>query len=155
MKKYIFILDVDGVLTTGHFFYSENGKILKVFGAHDNDGLKLLSNEVDIRFITADKRGYSITKKRVSEDMGFELELVTENDRYKYLDNKYGLKNIIYMGDGIYDAPIIEDCLYGIAPNSARIEAKKVADFVTLSNAGNGAVLDACLKIKNIFLKEI
>ena len=155
MKKYIFILDVDGVLTTGHFIYSENGKILKVFGAHDNDGLKLLRNELDIRFITADKRGYSITKKRVSEDMGFELELVTENDRYKYLDNKYGLKNIIYMGDGIHDAPIIKDCIYGIAPKSARVEAKKVADFVTSSNAGEGAVLDACLKIKNIFLEEI
>lgn len=154
MKKYKFILDVDGVLTTGQFFYSENGKVYKVFGPHDNDGLKLLKSKIDIKFITADKRGFAITRKRVSEDMGFSLELVTESDRYKYLNDKYGIEKIIYMGDGIHDAPIIEDCFFGIAPNSARIEAKESADYVTASDAGMGAVLDACLKINELFFKE-
>ena len=154
MKKYIFILDVDGVMTTGQFFYSESGKVYKVFGAHDNDGLELLKNQIQIKFITADKRGYPITKKRIFEDMGYDIDLVTEKDRYKYLDDQYGINNIFYMGDGIHDVPIIKDCLFGIAPNSARIEAKKAADYVTDSDAGSGAVLDACLKIKELFLKE-
>ena len=37
-----FIIDVDGVLATGQFFYSKEGKIMKVFGPDDNDGLSLL-----------------------------------------------------------------------------------------------------------------
>ena len=34
------VIDIDGVMTTGTFQYSEKGKIIKTFGAHDNDGLK-------------------------------------------------------------------------------------------------------------------
>jgi len=38
----VFILDVDGVMTTVHFLYSADGKVMKIFGADDNDGLSLL-----------------------------------------------------------------------------------------------------------------
>ena len=56
MKKKIpnyFIIDVDGVMTTGIQGYSSKGKILKFFGAHDNDGLKKLKKYININFITA------------------------------------------------------------------------------------------------------
>jgi len=39
-----FIFDVDGVLTDGKFYYSENGKIMKIFGDADNDALSILKN---------------------------------------------------------------------------------------------------------------
>ena len=42
MKPKVFILDVDGVLTDGGFYYSSEGKVLKKFGPDDNDALKLL-----------------------------------------------------------------------------------------------------------------
>ena len=31
MKKLFFLLDVDGVMTTGQFIYSQKGKVLKIF----------------------------------------------------------------------------------------------------------------------------
>ena len=34
-----FILDLDGVLTDGKFYYSQDGKFLKAFGADDHDCL--------------------------------------------------------------------------------------------------------------------
>jgi len=147
MKKIIFLLDVDGVMTTGQFLYSQEGKEYKVFGPHDNDGLKLLKNKVTIKFITADKRGFSITKKRIVDDMGLKLELVSEQDRYKYIEKTFGFTHIIYMGDGYYDAKILKESMFGIAPKNARKEAINSADYVTDSNAGEGAVLDACLEI--------
>ena len=64
MKKLVFLLDVDGVMTTGQFLYSEGGKEYKVFGPHDNDGLKLIKDKATIKFITADERGFLITKKK-------------------------------------------------------------------------------------------
>ena len=90
MNPKVFILDVDGVMTTGHFLYSQDGKEYKVFGSHDNDGLKLLNDKVNLQFITADKRGFPITKKRIVDDMGFELDLVSEHDRFEYIRKKYG-----------------------------------------------------------------
>ena len=50
-----FVLDVDGVLTDGTFYYSEKGKIMKKFGPHDSDGLKLISDLIKVEFISADK----------------------------------------------------------------------------------------------------
>ena len=47
----VFILDVDGVMTTGQFLYTADGKVMKVFGADDNDGLSLLKNHIEILFI--------------------------------------------------------------------------------------------------------
>lgn len=152
-KPKYFILDVDGVLTDGKFIYSNQGKKYKVFGPHDHDGLKMIKDLISVEFITADKNGYAITKRRVVNDMKFKLSLVSEKIRINYLEKKFGLKNIIYMGDGIFDAEILKKSFYGIAPKNSRTEAKKSADFITESKSGEGAVLDACLKIKNKFFK--
>ena len=146
LNKKCFVIDVDGVMTTGQFVYSRDGKLFKIFGPHDNDGIKMLKDKIEVIFITADRRGFPITKKRI-DDMGQDLVVVSESDRYGFLDKAYGIKNIIYMGDGFYDAAILRDCFFGIAPNNARVEAKDSADYCTPSNSGEGAVLDACLKI--------
>lgn len=143
----VFILDVDGVMTTGQFLYSEKGKEYKVFGPHDNDGIKMIETKIKVVFISADKRGFAISKKRIVDDMKQELILVSESERLDFIETNYGLDNVIYMGDGYHDAKILEYCSYGIAPNNARIEAKNVADYVTPSKSGEGAVLDACLHI--------
>ena len=90
--KYIFLLDVDGVLTSGNFFYSIEGKVLKEFGAHDAYSLKELSKFLEISFISADSRGFEITKKRI-DDMGFEVKLVSEEERFEYVSKNYDLDN--------------------------------------------------------------
>ena len=149
----LFILDIDGVMTTGQFLYSQEGKKYKIFGAHDSDGLKLLKEKIKILFVTSDKRGFNISNRRISKDLGFKIIILDENERYNYLKNKFGLKNFFYMGDGYYDAKILKDCFFGICPKNARIEAKRNSDYITPSESGKGAVLDACLKIKKKFIK--
>ena len=150
----VFIFDVDGVMTTGQFLYSENGKEYKVFGPHDNDGIKMIAGKLKIVFLTADKRGFKISKKRIVDDMKQELVFVSEEDRLSYIENNFGLENVVYMGDGYFDACILKKCFYGIAPANARAEAKDAADYVTPSLSGEGAVLDACLHIMDRFFKE-
>ena len=79
-----FIVDVDGVLTTGQFHYSSEGKVFKIFGKDDSDGLSLLKNFIKIIFISGDKKGFEISKKRV-QDMGFEINLVSTIQRVKWI----------------------------------------------------------------------
>ena len=63
-KKFkVFILDVDGVMTTGQFIYTKNGKIAKIFGPDDHDALSLIKEFVEVRFVTGDKKGFEISKK--------------------------------------------------------------------------------------------
>jgi len=151
-KKLNLIIDVDGVMTTGQFLYSSKGKEYKIFGAHDSDGLKLIKDKINILFITADKRGFLISKKRI-KDMNHEIKLITEGRRYEFVKENFGFENTIYIGDGIFDAPLIRDCLFGIAPANARIEAKKWADYITPSKSAEGAVCDACIKINKVFFE--
>lgn len=157
-KSTVIISDVDGVLNTGQFLISKNGKEYKTFGAHDNDGYKMLKNlGFHIVFITADKRGYDITYERICNEMHAGLHLVSENDRTQWIknyvsDNYY--KNYIYIADGISDVPALSDALISIVPKNGRKEAKKVATYVTESNSGEGAFLDAALYIISKYNNE-
>jgi 3-deoxy-D-manno-octulosonate 8-phosphate phosphatase KdsC-like HAD superfamily phosphatase len=67
-KPSVFILDVDCVLTTGHFIYSSEGKVMKFFGKDDSDGLNLLKQKMQIKLVSVNKNGFNISKKR-AEDM--------------------------------------------------------------------------------------
>ena len=141
------IFDVDGVFTDGKFIYDERGKKYKSFGAHDADGINLLKNSgIIVQAITADKRGYSITEKRM-HDMNIPLNLVSENERNQYICNLGTPHSICFMGDGHYDAQIFKNIGYSIAPANAVEIAKKNAKFVTKSKGGNGAVYEACLHV--------
>jgi 3-deoxy-D-manno-octulosonate 8-phosphate phosphatase (KDO 8-P phosphatase) len=146
-----FVLDVDGVLSTGQFIYSNEGKLYKVFGAHDSDGLNLIKDTFNIIFISADERGFEISKKRVS-DMGFEISLVPASERMSFMES-LDFTEVIFMGDGYYDAEIFKYVNYAIAPKNARIEALNNANYITDSEAGEGAVMDACIHIMNKFLE--
>jgi 3-deoxy-D-manno-octulosonate 8-phosphate phosphatase (KDO 8-P phosphatase) len=154
MKLTKLVMDVDGVLNTGHILYNTVGKTFKVFGPHDKDGLKLIKSYItDINFITADVTGFEITYTRIVTDWGYspeQLILVSEEDRMGWFLNNCNVDETVYIADGYHDAPILKRVALGIAPQSARIEAKNAADYVTDSIAGSGAVLDACLHIERV-----
>lgn len=150
-KPVCFILDVDGVMTTGQFFYTELGKVMKVFGADDNDALSLLKNYLDIRFITGDKKGFPISKKRIVDDMNFQLDIVSTIRRVDWIKEKYPLEQVIYMGDGIFDHYVMKEVGYAIAPANADKLAKLSAHYVTERSGCDRSVAEACLHIMEKF----
>jgi len=151
MKPRVFIIDVDGVMTTGQFLYSEAGKQMKIFGPDDSDGLGLLKPHIEIRFITGDRKGFSISNKRIKEDMNFDLDLVSTIKRIDWIKERYNSKEVIYMGDGIFDHYVMKEVGYSIAPANADRIAKENANYVTERSGGNRAVAEACLHIMEMF----
>jgi 3-deoxy-D-manno-octulosonate 8-phosphate phosphatase (KDO 8-P phosphatase) len=146
-----FILDVDGVMTTGHFLYTAKGKVMKIFGPDDNDGLSLLKENLEIRFITGDKKGFPISKKRIVDDMKYELDIVSTIHRVDWIKERYPLENVVYMGDGIFDHYVMREVGYSIAPANSDKLAKQHANFVTERSGGDRAVAEACLHIMEKF----
>jgi 3-deoxy-D-manno-octulosonate 8-phosphate phosphatase (KDO 8-P phosphatase) len=143
-----FLTDVDGVLTDGGFYYNDTGKIFKKFGPHDSDGFKIIkSYGIDIFSITADKRGYPITQKRLS-DMGVNIALVSETERLNWVSRKFNFNETIFVGDGYYDIPLIEKSLLGIAPANAPEVVKASADYITRSFGGNGVIFEIALLLE-------
>jgi hypothetical protein len=74
------VIDTDGVLTDGTFQYSRFGKTLKTFGSHDGRALQIAKKFFDIQMISADLRGFKITKSR-ARDLNIPCTYVSENER--------------------------------------------------------------------------
>ena len=153
VKPKQFLIDVDGVMTTGHFAYTANGKTMKIFGPDDHDGLSLLKKFIEIRFVTGDKNGLDITKQRIVNDMKFPLDVVSPIKRIEWISEHYKPEEVIYMGDGIFDHYVFKKVGYSIAPANADSLAKKYADYVTTRHGGDRAVAEACLHILEKFFE--
>ena len=52
----------------------------KIFGQDDHDSLEIMKKYLNILFISGDRIGFKISKKRV-EDMGFKIKFVPSSKR--------------------------------------------------------------------------
>jgi 3-deoxy-D-manno-octulosonate 8-phosphate phosphatase (KDO 8-P phosphatase) len=152
-KPEAFVLDVDGVMTTGQFLYSEKGKIYKVFGPDDADALGLLKPFLSIHFVSADKRGFEITRKRIETDMRFPLALVGAKERVSWITSAFRADRTVFMGDGIVDAVVFPHVGYSICPANGFSRTRQAADFVTETSGGCGAVAEACVHLLERFFR--
>tara|TARA_B100000886_G_C20091096_1_gene353895 strand:- start:46 stop:528 length:483 start_codon:yes stop_codon:yes gene_type:complete len=157
MKKKLpklFVVDVDGVMTTGQFLYDEKGKKFKIFGPDDADALKLLNKFIKIVFVSADKRGFKISKKRISDDMGYKLFSVSSENRLNWINKNFNINETIYMGDGIYDHLVMKKVFYSICTSNSATSARKYSRFITKRTGGDRAVSEACLHILKKFFNH-
>ena len=127
---------------------------MKVFGPDDNDALKCLSKVLAIDFVSADHRGFDITKKRIVDDIQFPLSLVAMKDRLNWIESKCSVKDVIYMGDGWSDHKIFQTVGYSIAPNDAFSSAINAASYVTTRRGGDRAVAEAVVHIVETFFSQ-
>ena len=156
-KPKYFILDVDGVMTDGTFYYSKSGKILKLFGPDDHDALLYIKKYLHVEFITSDrKKGYEISKKRIVSDMKFKLTRVKASERLNWIKSRFDLNRLIFMGDGIFDSLVMKKVFYSIATIDSDEDCRKIASYVTKKSGGKRAVSEACKHIaKKFFNKKI
>ena len=146
-----FVLDVDGVLTDGGFYYDQSGqKALKRFGPDDADALKLLSQFFDIVFVSADKRGFPISSSRV-QHLGFSIFNVSSDERLGWISDRYDLNDVVYMGDGFYDARILNSVRYGITTSDSCYTCRISSEYITNSSGSFRAVSEASLHLLHKF----
>jgi 3-deoxy-D-manno-octulosonate 8-phosphate phosphatase (KDO 8-P phosphatase) len=146
-----FILDVDGVLTDGTYYYTEQGKVAKKFGADDSDALHVLQRFMNIVCVSGDHRGFEITRSRVERDMKLPLFQVSTNRRVEWLRERYDLRRVIYMGDGLFDHLVFSAVGYSIAPAGSDPYTLSKANFVTTRKGGDRAVAEATVHILQTF----
>lgn len=138
--KWVLVFDVDGVLTNGSFFYDKKGKTIKCFGPHDAEAARVLVEEHEVRFISADTRGQDITKRRIA-DMGFALEIVPAGHRKSYIEDilKSGFPTA-FIADSTSDIPSLKAATLSFCPLSANRYVKSCVNKVLKSNGGDGVV---------------
>ena len=146
-----FILDVDGVFTDGKIYCSSEGKVFKVFGPDDHDALKLIQGKIKLTVVSADRRGFPISRRRIEGDMGLDLHLVGSQERLDWISERFDPQECVYMGDGIFDPLVFKGVAYSIAPKNASLRTQASANFVTSTRGSEGAVAEATLHLIDRF----
>lgn len=139
--------DVDGVLSEGSLFYSDEGIEMKAFNTRDGLGLNLLQKAgIAVAIITGRKaRCVELRMQNLGIDLlyqGIGNKLETMNELLDKLDIRADEAG--YMGDDIVDLKVMAACGFSAAPQDAHELAKRHASMVSSKVGGRGAVREVC-----------
>ncbi len=136
------LTDVDGVLTDGGMYYSEEGETLKKFNTRDGMGMELLL-EKNIKTILITREKSKIVKTRSKKLNVFKTYLGIQQKELllekisKELD--IPINHIAYIGDDVNDYKIMKKVGLSCAPNDAVDKIKNISDYICKLKGGEGA----------------
>lgn len=155
-KIKLFLSDVDGVLTDGSMYYSENGDELKRFHTYDGMAFELLRKAgIKTGIITSEntaivtrraaklKVDYLYQGKRDGGKLVAALEICAKEG--------ISLAEVAYIGDDINCKALLEAVGYKACPANARKQIKQIPGITVLATkGGDGAVRDWVDKIMSV-----
>lgn len=155
----ILVFDVDGVLTDGKIYLSENGVETKTFFAHDGAGMRL-AKKLGLKTGMISARTSNAASARAKE-LGVDFYIEGCKDKYNAImpllkKYNFGIENLFYMGDDIVDIELLKLAAISATVPDAPEYVRNYADFVTDKSGGCGAVREVCdiiLKEKGLLLK--
>lgn len=137
------ILDVDGVMTDGGIYYTADGVELKRFNAHDGYGIAR-ARQSGIRFaIISGRETPAVTRRaqdlqitEVHQGRVDKLTVLREiQDKWEFDETEF-----CFIGDDLFDLPLLKVVGLSAAPANARPEVKHRVDYVCNARGGDGAV---------------
>ena len=139
--------DVDGVLTDGGLYLSEQGETLKRFNTLDGHGLKLLQ-KVGITPVVITGRDSPALRARLVA-LGIAHAHFGCEDKRPAAEatlSKLGLNwsRAAAMGDDWPDLPVMRRAAFSCAPSNAHAEVKAAAHYITQLDGGHGAAREFC-----------
>jgi len=141
------LLDVDGVLTDGRLYFSNQGDEFKAFSTLDGHGIKMLQKSgVKVGIITG--RTSHLVAKRAS-DLGINILIQGREDKWDALQeilakHPLELDQIAFMGDDWPDLTVM--CRVGLAltPANGHSSVLERSHWQSTLRGGDGAVREAC-----------
>jgi len=146
-KIKLLLMDVDGVLTDGKFYYVPlpDGSMLETKGFDSRDGLGLrLARHYGIKTGVITGRGSPVIAARV-KDLGINFlhqKALEKIEPYREICAAAGVVDteVCYVGDDLTDLPLITRVGLGVCVGNGHEFVRQHAHFCTPSSGGNGAV---------------
>ena len=153
----LLLLDVDGVLTDGRLYFSNQGDEFKTFSTLDGHGIKMLQKSgVKVGIITG--RTSNLVVKRAG-DLGIQILIQGREDKWDALqeilhEHPIALDEIAFMGDDWPDLTVM--CRVGLAltPANGHNSVVERSHWQSQARGGEGAVREACdmlMRAQNTF----
>jgi YrbI family 3-deoxy-D-manno-octulosonate 8-phosphate phosphatase len=146
MSIKLFISDVDGVLTDGSMYYTENGDEIKRFSTYDGMGFSILKQHgIKTALITSEKT--NIVENRAKKmKIDYLFQGVSHNDKLKSAlkiceELSINLDSVSYVGDDINCIELLKKVGIAACPKNARNEVKAIKNIYKLkTEGGSGAI---------------
>lgn len=148
-----FIFDVDGVLTDGSVFVSNEGEMLRTMNIRDGYALK---SAVDAGYNVCIISGGSNEGVRVRlRNLGItDIHLGTPDKvaTFNEYTDIYNIKaeQVLYMGDDIPDYHVMKLVGLPTCPQDASPEIKSISKYISHKNGGKGAVRDVIEQVMKV-----
>lgn len=141
------VLDVDGVLTDCRLWMDSNGEWKRIYSVRDGVGLKALAEAgYKLAIITG---AVAADVRARAKMLGFHYFYEGAIDKRPafeklLLESGLGANEMAYVGDDIFDIPLIKSVVFGATVPEAVDEVIECAHYVTKRPGGNGAVREIC-----------
>lgn len=148
-----FIFDVDGVLTDGSVFITNEGEMLRTMNIRDGYALKAA---VESGYNVCIISGGSNEGVRVRlQNLGIKDIHLGTPDKVKtfkeYTDvYKISTEQILYMGDDIPDYHVMKLVGLPTCPQDASPEIKTISTYISHKNGGKAAVRDVIEQVMKV-----
>lgn len=140
----LLVMDVDGTLTDGQIFISNQGECMKGFDVKDGYGIKHLLPQAGISSAIITGRTSQIVQQRVNElSISYLYQGISDKDlAIRELKEQLELEweNIAYIGDDLNDLPAMKLAGYTACPADAVKEVKDTCHYICNATGGHGAV---------------
>ena len=143
MKIKIFLSDVDGVLTDGGMYYTENGDEFKKFSCYDGMGMKLLQKKgFKVGILTSEDR---LINRNRAEKLSLDYDFHGIENKFQFINDfckkeNVKMSEIAYVGDDINCLELLSNVGIAACPTNAVNKIKSIPNIILLkSSGGNGA----------------
>lgn len=146
-KIKLLALDVDGILTDGGMYYTEQGDEMKRFSTLDGMGISLLRQTgVEVAIITRENTNIVAHRAKKLKIGEVHQGILDKVPTLRAIAVRMGvdMEEVAYAGDDVNDIPPMRIAGLAFSVPHATAEVKKYADYVTIRSAGDGAVREIC-----------
>lgn len=150
------IFDIDGVITDGKIYTNGREDIYKTLALKDLDALmELKKMGYILGAITGENNTFTdYLKKQFSIDYFINSKEKKKNLLELIEKERLCSEEIVYVGDGKYDIPVIEYVEWSMCPSDAIWEVKERAKVILKTKGGDGCIAEVCKWLKDYGHKE-
>lgn len=144
----LFVSDIDGTLTDGGMYYSENGDELKKFNTRDGMGFGML-REAGIKTAIVTSEDRELNRRRAEK---MKIDYLVQGKRYggklaavNEIVNKMGftMQEVAYIGDDVNCVELLSSVGLAACPSDACARVKEIPGIAIMTRkGGEGCVRD-------------
>ncbi len=148
----LIVYDFDGVMTDNHVFVDENGKETVMVNRGDGWGVNMI-RDMGIRQVIISTEVNPVVARRAAK---LKLDVIHGVDDKRITLIKYceqegiDLQDVMYIGNDLNDYEAMNVAGVKGVPADAEPEVKRIADWVSKKNGGDGVVRDLARTLSEV-----